>query len=44
VKVFDIVIEGMALEHQTKRIIKADADFPDIAMYADIKIMDYNRG
>lgn len=41
VNAFDILIAGIALFHRADAIITADADFIEIAKYADIDVIRY---
>jgi predicted nucleic acid-binding protein len=41
VNAFDILIAGIALFHHAGSIITADADFIEIAKYADIEVVRY---
>lgn len=41
VNAFDILIAGIALFHHASAIITADADFIEIAKYADIDVIRY---
>lgn len=43
VNAFDILIAGIALSHHAGAIITADADFIEIAKYADIDVIRYDR-
>jgi len=43
VNAFDILIAGIALFHHAGTIITADADFTEIAKYADLDVILYDR-
>jgi predicted nucleic acid-binding protein len=43
VNAFDILIAGIALSHHVKGIMTADNDFSEVAKYADITILGYDR-
>lgn len=43
VNAFDILIAGIATFHHAGTIITADADFTEIAKYADIDVIRYDR-
>ncbi len=43
VNAFDILIAGIALFHHAGTIITADADFTEIAKYADLDVIQHDR-
>lgn len=43
VNAFDILIAGIALAHHASAIVTADSDFREIAKYAGITVIGYDR-